>query len=191
MTRINDRKPHLIGSFSILMSIWMSLAIAGCGNSNGSPTREASGAATDATSSSLVAVDCKRQRAYVPLPDLNTDLHGQVAELDLKADPDKKNPLIKIIDIGQIALPRSATVDIKTGTVLVLVDNVLGTGTMFLIDESDDSLSSFPFPLGSRPSENSGAVVDSKASTALVAMSDSAVDCGVGVGGCTGQATFA
>ncbi len=61
---------------------------------------------------------------------------------------------------------------------------------MLLIDEANDSLSTVSFPLGSRPSENSGAVVDSKAATALVSMSDSAFDCTAGVGGCTGQATF-
>ncbi len=169
-------------------AIFLLGSLAGCGGGdNGSVTR---GSPTNLTTTSVVAVDCKRQRAYVPLPDLNADLHGQVAVLDLSVDPDQQNPLVKIIDIGLIALPRSAAVDFKSGTVLVLVDNVLGTGRMLLIDESDYSLTSVLFPVGSRPAETSGVVVDSKSGTALVSMSDSLTDCTEGFGGCTGQATF-
>jgi hypothetical protein len=74
---------------------------------------------------------------------LNSNLHGQVAVLDLSVDPDTQNPLIEIIDIGLVALPRSATVDFKTGTVLIAADNGVTTGTMVLIDESDDVLGQF------------------------------------------------
>jgi len=144
-----------------------------------------------ATNTSVIAVDCKSQRAYVPLLDLNPDdLHGQVAVLDLSVDPDKGNPLIKVIDVGFIALPRAAAVDPESGTVMVLLDNVSNTGVLLLINETDDSLSSFPFPTGSRPAETSGIVFDPSHKTALVSMSDSLDDCTKGVGDCTGQAVF-
>ena len=99
--------------YSCYLSLW-SLAIAGCGGGS-SRWRFIHAAATDPTSTSVIAVDCSRQRGYVPLPNLNSSLHGQVAVLDLAVDPDSKNPLIKIIDIGITALPRSAAADFKTG----------------------------------------------------------------------------
>ncbi|MDO8430825.1 MAG: hypothetical protein Q7S58_00295 [Candidatus Binatus sp.] len=121
----------------------------------------------------------------MPLPGLNDNLHGQVAVLDLSVDPDQANPLITIIDIGQIALPRAAAVHLESGTVLVLVDNVLDTGVLLLINEADNSLSAIAFPTGSRPGENSGVVVDPENLTALISMTDSVDDCTAGLGGCT------
>ena len=190
MLSVNCRRG--VGAAALFMlSVGIGLGMTACGNSNnGSSSSHTTGAATDATGSSLIAVDCKRQRAYVPLPDLNNNLHGQVAELDLSVNPDKKNPLIKILDIGEIALPRSATVDIETGTVLVLLDNVMDTGVLLLINEANDSLATVPFPFGSRPSENSGAVINSSNGTALVSMSNVDGVCPTGFGGCTGQAVF-
>lgn len=179
-------------SLSIAVAVvcaFLSGSVAGCGG-NGGGAAVQTNRAIPATSSSIVAVDCKRQRAYVPLPDLNADLHGQVAVLDLSVDPDQGNPLLKIIDIGLIALPRATAVDIKSGTVFVLADDVVNTGVLLLINEADDSLSSFPFPAGSRPSETSGIVFDPKNNTALVSMSDSLFDCTNGAGGCTGMAVF-
>ncbi len=165
----------------------MALAIAGCGGgSSGGSSFHA--AATDPTSTSVIAVDCSRQRGYVPLPNLNSSLHGQVAVLDLAVDPDSKNPLVKIIDIGITALPRSVAADFKSGTVYVPADNGATTGTMVLIDESDDSVTTVPFPTGSRPAETSGVVADPNG-TALVSMEDG-LDCPSALGGCTGQAIF-
>ena len=172
----------------LLLCVCLGFAMTSCGGSDNNSSK--TGSPLNATSSSLIAVDCQRQRAYVPLPDLNGDLHGQVAELDLSVDPDQQNPLVKIIDVGEIALPRAAAVDITTGTVLVLLDNVVSTGVMLLIDESDDSLATVQFPFGSRPSENSGAVINSRSGTALVSMADSPLDCLFGFGSCTGEASF-
>ena len=135
-------------------------------------------------------MDCTRHRAYVPLDFLNDALHGQVAVLDLSVDPDQGDPLAAIIDIGAVALPRAAAVDIKSGTVLVLADSVLNTGNLLLIDENDLSVTSYPFPSGSRPDETDGVVVDPKHDTALVSMNDSVDDCTGGSGSCTGQALF-
>jgi hypothetical protein len=47
-----------------------------------------------------------------------------------------------------------------------------------------------PFPFGSRPNENSAAIIDSSTGTALVTMSNVEGLCPTGFGGCTGQATF-
>lgn len=143
-----------------------------------------------ATSASVIAVDCTRQRAYVPLDFFNDAVHGQVAVFDLSVDPDQGDPLVATIDLGMTALPRAAAVAIKSGTVLVLADDVLNTGQLLLINESDLSITSFPFPTGSRPDETDGVVVDPKNDTALVSMNDSLNDCTGGPGSCTGQAVF-
>jgi len=161
--------------FAVLFLLFTSIAIAGCGGGGSSGSAPVSGgSATDTTATSVIGVDCTRQRGYVPLPNLNSSLHGEVAVLDLSVDPDVQNRLLKIIDIGVVALPRSAAVDFKTGTVLVAADNGATTGTVVLIDESDDSLTTVPFPTGSRPAETSGVVVNTKG-TALVSMEDGAI----------------
>jgi DNA-binding beta-propeller fold protein YncE len=164
--------------------------LAGCSGGGGGSSAIATRSDIPATNSSIFAVDCKRQRAFVPLPNLNVLLHGQVAVLDLSVDPDETNPLLEIIDIGITALPRAAAVDPKSGTVLVLADNVNDTGILLLINEANDALSTFSFPAGSRPSETSGIVFDPKNNTALVSMTDASVDCTTGAGSCTGQAVF-
>jgi hypothetical protein len=135
-------------------------------------------------------VDCTRQRAYVPLDFFNDALHGQVAVFDLSVDPDQGDPLVASIDLGMTVLPRAAAVDVKSGTVLVLADNVLNTGQLLLIDESDLSITSFPFPTGSRPDETDGVVVNPTSDSALVSMNDSVDDCTGGPGSCTGEAVF-
>jgi hypothetical protein len=48
--------------------------------------------------SGLFAVDCNTQRAYVPLDKLDTATgNGQVAVIDLTADPDTKNPVKTVV----------------------------------------------------------------------------------------------
>ena len=179
-----------VGTFLVL-SIVMSLAFAGCGNSNDSSSHTTTGAATDATGSSLIAIDCKRQRGYVPLPDLDSDLHGP----GCRARPQRSTPTRRIpssrSSISTRSRSRVPSRSIsKTGTVMVLVDSVIDTGTMLLINESDDSMTTVPFPFGSRPNENSAALIDSSTGTALVTMSNVEGLCPTGFGGCTGQATF-
>lgn len=175
-------------SFASAAGVLLLGVLAGCGGSSGPTVQTAT--ATSSTTSGLVAIDGKRQRAYVPLTDLNSSLHGQIAVLDLSVNPDNANPLLKVIDIGLIALPRATAVDVKSGTIMVLADNVVDTGAMLLINEADDSITTVPFPTGSRPDETSGVVFDPKKNTALVTMSDAENDCTNGVGGCTGMAVF-
>jgi hypothetical protein len=158
----------------------------GCGGSSGGTSTPK---AIPATNSSIFAIDCKRQRAYVPLDFVNGDVHGQVAVLDLSIDPDKGNPLIAILDIGLVALPQAAAVDTRSGTVMVLVDNGINTGAMLLINEDDLSMKTVPFPAGSRPNQLAGVIFNPTNNTALVSMID-ADDCDNGLGGCTGLAFF-
>ncbi|GEM_PF-1335038 len=170
-----------------LCLVVLALMWAGCNGSSGGGGAPAV-SAVPATNSSVIAIDCKRQRAYVPLDFLNENLHGQVAVLDLSVDPDKGDPLVTVIDIGLVALPRAAAVDIKSGTVLVLADNAVTTGTLLLINEADLSISQVSFPTGSRPGPTSGVVVNPDNNTALISMND-APDCSNSAG-CTGEALF-
>ena len=144
-----------------------------------------------ATNSSIIAVDCVTQRAYVPLPDLNPDLDGEVAVLDLSVDPDKHDPRLTTIDLGDTFLPRAAAVDITKGLVVVVSDNVLNTGHLEVIPESDNKPGApILFPTGSRPNETDGVVFDAEKGTGLVSMTDSFDDCTGFPGSCTGMAVF-
>jgi len=144
-------------------------------------------AATPSTES-LVAIDCALNLGYVPLPILNTEAHGQIAVLNLSANPDKSNALLKVIDIKMMALARGMAVDIQDGLLLAAADNGSTTGSLLLINESSFAITAIPFPTGSRPKETDGVVFDPVRSTALVSMSD-AEDCPK-PGTCTGAAIF-
>src|SRR5262249_29831483 len=133
---------------------------AGCGGGSSGGSAVTSTKPTSATNSSIIAVDCIRQRAYVPLGLLNADLHRVVAVLDLTVTPNQNNPVVAIVDTGLIALPRAAAANIQTGQVVVLADPVLDTGSVVVINESNLAVQSFPFPTGSRPDETSGVVID-------------------------------
>ena len=140
------------------------------------------------SSESLVAVDCSLNRGYVPLPILNSDAHGQIAVLNLGANPDKSNPLVKVIDINMIALARGMAVDIQDGILLAAADNGSTTGSLLLISESSFKITNVAFPTGSRPKQNDGVVFDPLTARALVSMSDGE-DCPT-PGTCTGAAVF-
>jgi hypothetical protein len=137
---------------------------------------------------SLVAIDCSLNRGYVPLPILNSEVHGQIAVLNLSANPDKSNALLKVIDINMTALARGMAVDIQDGILLAAADNGSTTGSLLLINESSFKITAVPFPTGSRPKETDGVVFDPLRSRALVSMTDAA-DCPT-PGTCTGAAVF-
>jgi hypothetical protein len=137
---------------------------------------------------SLVAIDCSLNRGYVPLPILNAQVHGQIAVLDLSANPDTSNALLKVIDINMTALARGMAVDIQDGLLLAAADNGSTTGSLLLVDESTFNKTAVPFPTGSRPKGTDGVVFDPLRSRALVSMNDAA-DCPT-AGTCTGAAVF-
>ena len=184
-----QRKPLETARTFVLAVCLLGFALSwvGCGGGGGGGIQP--NQAIPATNSSIIAIDCKRQRAYIPLAFLNDNLHGQIAVLDLSVDPDLGDPLVTILDIGMVALPRASAVDIKTGTLLVLADNGVSTGSLLLIDEDTLAINPVSLPAGSRPNGLSGIVVNEKDNTALVSMID-APDCANDLGGCTGQALF-
>lgn len=144
-----------------------------------------------ATNSSLFAVDCKTQRAYVPLPLLNNNLDGQIAVLDLSVDPDTTDPRIATLDMGlQFYLPHAAAALAGKGTVLVLSDDGFDDGFVQIINESINSFQNVSFPSGSRPSDTDGVTYDPVNNSAVVSMVDSVLACPGPVGSCTGIAAL-
>jgi hypothetical protein len=142
-----------------------------------------------ADTASIFAVDCTTQKAYVPMLFPGTDGNGQVAELDLSVDPDVTDPRVGTISTGIPDRPISAAADPIHGEILVSNDNENATGKMSVIQESDNSLVSFPFPTGSAPSPTDGVVYDPIENLSLVSMSDALFSC-VNPGSCTGTALF-
>ncbi len=143
-----------------------------------------------ANTASIFAVDCTTQKAYVPLPFLGTDGNGAIAELNLSVDPDVTDPRVGTISTGIPDLPSSAAVDPIHGEILVSNANEEETGEMSVIQESDNSLVSYPFPTGSAPSPTDGVVYDPNENLSLVSMSDALFTCSGVFGSCTGTALF-
>ena len=143
-----------------------------------------------ANNASIFAVDCTTQKAYVPLNYLGTDGNGQVAVLDLSVDPDAKDPRIATLSTGFPDLAASAAADPIHGQIFVSDENAGQTGELSIIQESNNAITSYPFPTGSAPSPTDGVVYDPTTSTALVSMSDALLSCSGFSGSCTGTAIF-
>jgi hypothetical protein len=197
--------PLGIGSRRALLGLLAAVSVAllaGCGGSSSSSTAPTATATPtpaptptaippSATNGSVFAVDCLTQQAYVPLPFLSDNLDGEVAVLDLSVDPNKTDPRIATLDMGlSFYLPKSATAAQGTGQVVVLSDNVNNTGWAQVINESNNSISNSRFPIGSRPDVGDTVVYNPSNGTALVTMSDAAIDCTIDSGTCTGIASF-
>src|SRR5579859_2779761 len=106
--------------------------------------------------SGLFAVDCNTQRAYVPLNKFDTATgNGQVAVIDLTADPDAKNPLKTLVVLSHPDLPTGTAFDNDHKLILVVSGETSGQdGKLDIIDQSNDTLvagSPFSFPTGSQP----------------------------------------
>ena len=173
----------------LLAGVFM-LALAGCGGSGGSsfrPTPTPVASPSAATNSSVFAVDCETNLAYVPLPFLSNNLTGEVGVLDLSVNPDDRDPRTATIDLGLTARPHAAAADMGAGQILVLSDPEISTGVLQIISESDNSITNVSFPTNSRPSVLDGVVYDASSNTALVSMSNVASTC---IGNCTGVAVF-
>ncbi len=163
------------------------LALAGCGGGGSSYQRKSVRSPVPATNSSIFAIDCETNLAFVPMPFLSANLTGEVAVLDLSVNPDQQDPRIDTIDLGLIARPRAAAAVPSAGQILVLSDPKTSTGVLQIISESDGSVSNVSFPANSRPSATDGVVYDPSDNTALVSMSDVGLSC---IGNCTGVAQF-
>jgi hypothetical protein len=142
-----------------------------------------------ANTAAVFAVDCTTQKGYVPLLFLGTDGDGEIAELDLSVDPDVTDPRVGTISTGIPDLPVSAAADPIHGEILVSSANQHKTGEMSVIQESDNSLVSNPFPAGSAPGTSDGVVYDPQQNLSVVSMSDAPLSC-PSAGTCTGTALF-
>ena len=125
------------------------LAVAGCG-----PDHEHGGSATitpppskTSPGSGLFAVDCSRNRAYVPLDTLNGSGNGQVSVINLGVDPDTTDPRVTIVALTHPDIPSGTALDNHNNLILVV-----SGGFVDVIKESSNTLvagSPFAIPGGS------------------------------------------
>jgi hypothetical protein len=95
----------------------------------------------------LFAVDCSRNRAYVPLDTLDNNEDGQVSVINIGVNPDTTNPLVKIIALTHSDVPTGTALDSDHSLILVV-----GGGDVDVIDETTNTLvagSPFTIPGGS------------------------------------------
>lgn len=133
------------------------LAIAGCGSDSGGgvatfgkprpPSKTSPG-------SGLFAVDCRRQRAYVPLDSLGSNGFGQVAVINIGANPDITDPRVKTIALTHADTPTGTALDNDHNLILVVSGKTGGQdGFVDIIDEKTNTLaagSPFSFPTGTQ-----------------------------------------
>jgi hypothetical protein len=106
-------------------------------------------AKTAATNSSLVAIDPVRRLAFVARKELGTvSGHGLVDVIDLKADPNRKDPRKTTIDLGHADLPIGVAVEVAHGRLIVVSGHHVGDGKLDTISESNFT----PFPAHRLPS---------------------------------------
>ena len=133
------------------------LAVAGCGPdhhhgglSTVTPPRPP---AVTAAGSGLVAVDCKRQRAYVPLNTLGLGENGKVAVIDLSVDPDVADPRLATVALTHSDIPTGTAFDNDHSLILVVSGQSGSGGFVDIIDQATNTLvagSPFAFPAGSQ-----------------------------------------
>jgi hypothetical protein len=126
------------------------LAVAGCGGDSGGGggivTKPPPHSKTS-PGSGLFAVDCSRNRAYVPLDTLNGSGNGQVSVINLGVDPDKTDPRLNIIALSHPDIPSGTALDNDHNLILVV-----SGGFVDVIQESNNKLvsgSPFAIPGGS------------------------------------------
>jgi hypothetical protein len=127
-----------------------------------------------ATNSSIIAVDCAKQVAYVARDSLSSGTgNGQVAVINLKVDPNKTDPRITTIDLGHPDFPIGLAIDQQDNLVVVVSGNNKHDGKLDLIQEKGNKLvagSPFAFPAGSDTGGVGQVVIDKKRHRAIVAM---------------------
>jgi hypothetical protein len=138
-------------------------------------------ALTFSSGSSVVAVNCQTQKAWVALDDTGgANGDGKIAEVDLTVNPDTTNPVVATIDLGNNDIPVGAAVT-SSGHVLVVAGTGTGllgsVGRLYIFNQSDNSQipgSPFPFPAGSDTGGISGVVFDPIHNSAVISMCDEA-----------------
>jgi hypothetical protein len=95
----------------------------------------------------LFAVDCGRNRAYVPLDVPNGSGNGQVSVINLGVDPDTTDPRVTIVALSHPDIPSGTALDNDHSLILVV-----SGGSVDVIQESNNKLvsgSPFAIPGGS------------------------------------------
>ncbi len=122
------------------------LALGGCGSDSGGGTPTVIRPRPPAKSSpgsGLFAVDCSRNRAYVPLDTLNGGGNGQVSVINIGVNPDTTDPRVTTVALTHPDIPTGTTLDSDHGLILVV-----GGGFVDVINESNNTLvSGSPFAL--------------------------------------------
>jgi len=133
------------------------LAFGGCGPDSGG-----GGSATfvkprppaqTAAGSGLIAVDCIKERAYVPLDTLGLSENGQVAVIDLSVDPDVTDPRITTVALTHSDIPTGTAFDNDHSLILVVSGKSGAGGFVDIINEATNTLvpgSPFAFPTGTQ-----------------------------------------
>ena len=130
-------------------------------------------AKTAATNSSLVAIDPVRRLAFVARKELGTvSGHGLIDVINLKADPNRKDPRKTTIDLGHADFPIGVAVDVVHGRLIVVSGHKGGDGKLDIIKESDFTPvpgSPFAFPAGSDTGTVAQVILDPVRKKAVVA----------------------
>ena len=158
----------------------------GGGGPTGTPTP------SQASGSGLFAVDCTRQRAYVPLlnsPDPNT-CNGRVSVLDLSADPNTTDPRLITVVLSHPDTPTGTAIDTIHNLVLV-VSGESGKGFVDIIDQTNNTLvagSPFMMPDGVQPGFTGQVLFDAVSQLAIISVIETS-GCAQ-PNGCTGFIAF-
>lgn len=133
------------------------LAIGGCGPDSGGGVAtfvQPRPPAKTSPGSGLFAVDCSKNRAYVPLDSLDSNEHGQVAVINIGVNPDTQDPRLKTIALTHSDIPTGTALDNDHSLILVVSGQSFGSdGFVDVIDEKTNTLvpgSPFSFPAGSQ-----------------------------------------
>lgn len=156
------------------------LALGGCGpdhNHGGFFKGPPPPPAQTSAGSGLFAVDCARERAYVPLDTLNQSENGQVAVIDLSVDPDATDPRIATVALTHSDIPTGTAFDNDHALILVVSGKSGAGGFVDIIDETTNTLvagSPFPFPAGSQAGHFGQILYNPTTKLAILATCDNA-----------------
>jgi hypothetical protein len=156
------------------------LLLSGCGGRGDGAPRASTAAKPFKTSpgTGVLAVDCTRQRAYIPLNAPDVDGNGQVSVIDLSVNPDVTDPRVATISLTHPDIPSGTAFDNDHSLIIVVSGKSSGLdGSVDLIDEATNTLvagSPFAFPAGSQSGFFGQALYDATNHLAIVGTCDSA-----------------
>jgi hypothetical protein len=156
------------------------LALGGCGSDSGgggfvaAPPRPPS---KTSAGSGLVAVDCNRMRAYVPLDTFDAKGNGQVAVINVGANPDVTDPRVKTVSLSHPDKPTGTALDNDHSLILVASGKSGLGGFVDIIDQATNKLvagSPFAFPVGSQAGHFGQVLYNPKTHLAIFGVCDNA-----------------